>query len=96
MVDWDKLEDDAGHNLTHCGMLGPGTQLYFCENCGAFMLTRHQRDGDGIQVFHLPPHSTATQDKCLPAYAKEPESTTLKDKLAALREADLERLKRDI
>lgn len=86
MVDWDALEE-AGHDLTHCGMLQAGTSLYFCERCGAFMLTRHE----GIVVFHLPPHRS-TQEKCWPLTPNE-DHVTLKSKLKALQDADHERLK---
>lgn len=34
MIDWDALEE-AGHDLTYCGMIVPGSSLYYCENCGA-------------------------------------------------------------
>lgn len=88
MVDWDALEE-AGHDLTHCGMLQAGTSLYVCEGCGAFMLVRHE----GIELFHLPPGSKATQEACDGAEHDLDGRTTLKEKLEALRDADLERLK---
>ncbi len=92
MVDWDALEA-AGHDLTHCGMLMAGTSLYYCENCGAFMLAGQE----GISVFHLPPGSGSTQVRCPhPGRGRRMAGatfSTLKSKLEALREADLERLK---
>lgn len=89
MVDWDALEE-AGHDLTHCGMLMPGTDLYYCENCGAFMLCRHE----GIEVFHVPQGSPSEQGKC--RFHEGAVSPMLKDKLEALRTKDWERLKENI
>ena len=77
----------AGHDLTHCGMLMAGTSLYYCENCGAFMLAGQQ----GIEVFHVPPGSGSTRERCHNDVPDD--SETLKSKLEALRQADFERLK---
>jgi hypothetical protein len=86
MVDWDALEA-AGHDLTHCGMLSAGTSLYYCENCGAFMLTRHE----GIAVFHVHRGTLSTQERC--ANDVPDDNVSLKSKLDTLRQADYERLK---
>lgn len=102
MVSWDDLEA-AGHNLTHCGMVQAGTQLYYCENCGAVMLTRFE----GIQVWHVPRGSKSTQEECHYPETEEPPATlhmglagrriisrpTFKLKLEALIAEDWERLK---
>lgn len=86
MKHWDALEE-AGHDLTHCGMLWAGTHLYYCEDCGAILLTKHE----GIELFHLPPGSTSSQERC--RGSKPLAQTSLKAKLEALQQADWERLK---
>ena len=86
MVDWDALEQ-AGHDLTHCGMIGPGTNLYYCENCGAILWTKWE----GVVIFHLPAGSKATQAACHGPVARD--AHPLKHKLEALMKADLEALK---
>lgn len=87
MINWDALEE-AGHNLTHCGMLMPGRDLYYCENCGAVMLAHHE----GVVVFHVPRGSLSTQELCY--YSRDAlDGKTLKEKLQTLQNEDWEKLK---
>lgn len=104
--DYEALEEGAGHNLTNCGMVMPGTTLYVCENCGAVLLNRQ---GDLI-LFHVHRGSESTQEACKFPQTKEPPATihigltgrrvisrpTLKLKLEAIIAEDWQRISEDI
>lgn len=92
MVDcWTALEE-AGHDLTHCGMLWAGHHLYYCENCGAFILT-----GGEIRIFHPPKGSSSSDNECVERPWEPGEAPdvwdTLKHKIKVLQDVDHERLK---
>lgn len=84
---YEDLEDKAGHDLTLVAGLHAGVSTYYCENCGALVLTRN---GD-IEVFHTHRGSLSEQGEChndVPTDAK-----SLKEKLQEMQQRDYERLK---
>jgi hypothetical protein len=83
-VDFDALEN-AGHELTHLGMVMAGTSLYYCENCGSLLMIR----GEEILFFHVHRGSTSEKDSCSNGTGA---SKTLKNKLDELVAADMAEL----
>ena len=59
MVDWDQFED-AGHDFTLLSGHSMGSSTYYCECCGAVLITT----SDEVVVFHVPFGSPSTQKKC--------------------------------
>lgn len=81
---WDRA-DAAGHNFTLItNMVGVG--LYYCERCSSLMFLSNQT----VEVWHAPPGSAASLELC---QVRDLVGKSLKDKLTAMQERDLERLK---
>jgi hypothetical protein len=81
-IDYAALEA-AGHDLTLVAPVHAGRSCYFCENCGAFVITSM----GVITVWHHPRRDD---------YSCEPASVgrrKLYDKLRSLELQDLERLR---
>lgn len=85
-MEYDKLEA-AGHEITLLEGISLGITTYFCENCGAII---KMQDGE-IVLFHVAKTSTGTREKC--SGDGNVCVVTLEQKLRALNEAFMERLR---
>jgi hypothetical protein len=92
---YDDLEA-AGHELTFLS-LSIGVSSYYCENCGAYV----QVGGSPpeVSLFHMPRYalwrgsSAGTRERCCNDPPKTGE-VTLKQKLKALEDESMDRLRR--
>lgn len=80
---FQKLEDEAGHELTLISGPLAGVSTYWCENCGAVAFIR----GDNLDIFQVPATSRLEETCCLRdrpcghPYGPEGKAPPLKDKL---------------
>jgi len=90
MFDFESFEEVAGHALTLVQSMHAGVSTYYCERCGAIVMIGGPESK--LLVFHVPPGSPSTEERCSKSWAVE--RPTLKSKLDALEQASYERLKR--
>jgi len=90
MFDFEAFEQGAGHDLTRVEGPLAGVSTYCCENCGA--LVQIGGPDSTLVLFHVPRGSVSTEGRCPPGGG--PARPTLKDKLQALHEQSMDRLRR--
>lgn len=89
-IDYDAFEA-AGHDLTMLAGMHAGSTTYYCEGCGALVQVKGSLE---IVLFHVHKGSWSTQEKCaLVGFTASSKRETLKEKLDALNEKSMERLR---
>lgn len=92
---FQRLEEEASHDLTLVHGLRAGISTYCCELCGALVMAR----GDEVVLFHVPPLAASTEVRCDQGLQVDKagdegqDDRSLKAKLAKLEADDYERLK---
>jgi len=89
MIDWDELER-RGHQFTMVAPMHIGRSLYWCENCGSFIVVRE----NSIVAAGVPLGSGLRflLQRCLTPHPS-PAVPTLAKQLRDLDDADLEALR---
>lgn len=95
LMDFESLEEKAGHELTMVHGPLAGICSYYCENCGALV----QMGGNSEKtLFHVPRGSLSTETRCVRAGTAVGNTTskkTLKEKLQTRRDLYIEQLRRE-